>query len=138
MMPHCAFYGISESYRGCEWNSKVPKSVVCHERHTLERCLTFLLLQFFIRPQYRANIMKICDIRVAPTTLVVFPTRDDVHGNMVILTVTWVKLHRWSIRVIMGTVRSVLSREKGWYQNNCPAIHRYRHIQDRYAQNVFL
>ena len=40
---------------------------------------------------------------------------DKVHGNMVTLTVTGVKLQSWSIRSIIDIVRSVLTRETRWY-----------------------
>ena len=51
-MSECAFYGISESYRECQWDSRVSKSAVCCDRQTLDRHLAFLLLQFF----YKATI----------------------------------------------------------------------------------
>ena len=44
-----------------------------------------------------------------------YPTHDD---NMMTMTVTGVELQSRSIRVIMGVVRSVLTRETRWYSNN--------------------
>ena len=42
------FYGISDSCRKCEGASKVSKSAVCYDHHTLECHFVLLLLQFFL------------------------------------------------------------------------------------------
>ena len=47
-MSHCAFNGISDSYRQCKVASKVPKSAVCYVRHTFESHFVFLLVHFFL------------------------------------------------------------------------------------------
>ena len=45
-MPHCAFHGVSKSYRECEGASKVSKNAVYYYCHIVEGPVMFLLLQF--------------------------------------------------------------------------------------------
>ena len=68
-------------------------------------------LALFVKLRSKANFLKIGHIRVAPPTSACYPTRGKVHGNVVSLAVTLVKMQRRYIRVVIDIFRSVLTSE---------------------------